>query len=209
MVRNIVFDFGAVLVDWNPRRLYEPYFNDSHLTDYFLQTVCPFEWNTSADGGRPLSEVTQERVLLYPEWEKEIRMYFGQWIKMMGDQIPGMENLLRELRSYGYPLYGLSNWSAETFPLVRDRYPVFSLLDGYVISGQEHCVKPEEKIYRILLERYSLKAAESVFIDDRAENVEAARKLGMEGIVFESEPKLREQLSELLGCSLTVAEEPA
>lgn len=202
MVRNIVFDFGAVLVDWNPRRLYEPYFNDSRRTDFFLQTICPYEWNASADCGKPLSEVTQERVLLYPEWEREIRMYFGQWICMMGGQIPGMEALLRELKSYGYALFGLSNWSAETFPLVRDRYPVFSLLDGYVISGEERCVKPEEKIYRILLERYSLKAGQSVFIDDRIENVEAARKLGMEGIVFESEPRLREQLSVLLGRDL-------
>ncbi len=205
MVHNIVFDFGAVLVDWNPRRLYEPYFNDSRKTDFFLEKICPFEWNTSADAGRPLSEVTQERVLLYPEWEKEIRMYFGQWIKMMGDEIPGMEDLLRELKSYGYPLYGLSNWSAETFHLVLERYPVFSLLDGYVISGEVHCVKPDEKIYRTLLERYALKAEECVFIDDRAENIAAARAIGMQGIVFESEPKLREALSPVIGRNLVKA----
>lgn len=197
MIRNIVFDFGAVLVDWDPRHLYGPYFGDAEKTDHFLQEICPYEWNSAADAGRPVSEVTEERVRLFPQWEKEIRMYFGQWVKMMGEQIPGMEPLLCELKSKGYGLYGLSNWSAETFPLVRDRYPVFGLLDGYVLSGQECCVKPDERIYRILLDRYSLVPGECVFVDDRPENVRTACALGMVGIVFESAERLREELRAL------------
>ena len=197
MIRNIIFDFGSVLVDWNPERLYGPYFNDDAKMRYFLTEICPHAWNAQADAGRSTAEITEERVAVHPEWEKEIRMYFGQWIKMMGEQIPGMEPLLCELKSKGYGLYGLSNWSAETFPLVRDRYPVFGLLDGYVLSGEERCLKPEERIYRILLDRYSLVPGECVFVDDRPENVRAACALGMEGIVFESADRLREELRAL------------
>lgn len=198
MLKNIIFDFGAVLVDWNPRHLFEPYFNDKARTDYFLETVCPYEWNTTVDAGRPIADAVQECLELFPEWEKEIRMYFGEWIKMMGGEIPGMEEYVRELKSRGFKVYGLTNWSAETFPLIRGKYPVFSLLDGYVVSGEEHTKKPLPQIYRCLLERFSLDPGESIFIDDNPDNVAGAEAVGIRGLLFTSPENLKKELEPML-----------
>lgn len=110
MIRNIIFDFGSVLVDWNPELLYGPYFNDKARMDMFLTEICPHSWNVQADEGRSTAEITEERVAMFPEWEKEIRMYYGRWVEMMGDQIPGMQEVVEDLRRRGFRLYGLSNW---------------------------------------------------------------------------------------------------
>ena len=198
MIRNIIFDFGSVLVDWNPERLYGPYFNDDAKMRYFLTEICPHAWNAQTDAGRSTAEITEERVAVHPEWEKEIRMYFGQWIKMMGEQIPGMQELVEELKNRGYRLYGLTNWSAETFPLVKDNYPVFRLLDGIVVSGEEKIAKPDPGIFRILLQRYGLKPEECLFIDDNPKNVSTGESLGIRGLVFTSAAVLRSRLAEVL-----------
>ena len=184
MVNNIIFDFGAVLVDWNPYYLYDPYFGDHAKAEKFLQTIHAFDWNAQVDAGRSPKEVTEERVALFPEWEKEIRLYFDRWIDMIGGEIPGSADVVREFKERGYGIYGITNWSAETFPLVRHRFPVFDLMDGMIVSGFEHLLKPDPAIYRLLLDRYGLKAEECVFIDDRDVNIEAARAVGMKGIVY-------------------------
>ena len=198
MIKNIIFDFGAVLVDWNPHHLYDSYFGDATKAEWFLTEICPYEWNAQCDAGRPIKDITAERVALFPEWEKEIRMYFDHWVDMMGAPIPGMEELVRDYKQRGYGVWGLTNWSAETLPLVRDDYPVFKLLDGYVVSGQEKVVKPDARLYRILLERYGLKAEECVFIDDNPANTAGAEAVGIRGIVFHDASQLRIDLDNLL-----------
>ena len=198
MIRNIIFDFGGVLVDWNPRYLYDPYFGDPAKTDHFLEQICPYSWNATVDAGKSTAEATAERIALYPEWEKEIRMYYGEWIKMMNGELPGMRELVAELKDRGYGIYGLTNWSAETFPLIRDTYPIFRLMDGIVVSGEEHTMKPRPEIYRILLDRYALNPSESVFIDDNPDNIAAAETFGIKGIVFSSVGDLRTKLEEVL-----------
>ncbi len=198
MIRHLIYDFGAVLVDWDPRRLYVPYFGDEARADWFLTEICPYEWNAQVDAGRSPKEVTEERVALFPEWEKEIRLYFDRWIDMMGDGIPGMEALVRDYKARGYGAWGLTNWSWETFPLIRDRYPVFGLLDGFVVSGKENTVKPGPRIYRILLERYGLRAEECIFIDDNPKNTAGAEAVGIRGLVFQDAAQLRRDLDRIL-----------
>ena len=198
MIRNIIFDFGAVLVDWDPRRLYVPWFGDAAKAEWFLTEICPYSWNTQADGGRTTAEITAERIALHPEWEKEIRMYYDRWIEMMGAEIPGTEALVRDLKQRGYGLYGLTNWSRETFPLVRDRYPVFGLLDGIVVSGEEMTMKPDPALYRILLDRYGLKGEECVFIDDNPRNAAGGETLGIRGLVFRDAEQVRADLEKIL-----------
>lgn len=194
MIRNIIFDFGAVLVDWNPKYLYAPYFNDEEKLNYFLETVCPYTWNTTVDAGRDTEEAMSERIALYPEWEKEILMYYRNWIGMMGDHIEGMLDIVKALKDKGYRLYGLSNWSKETFPLIVDNYEVFTYLEGYVVSGFEGVKKPSPEIYQILLDRYQIKAEESIFIDDSPANIEAGEAQGIKGILFTDAESLRAQL---------------
>lgn len=198
MIRHLIFDFGAVLVDWDPRYLYVPYFGDAAKADWFLTEICPYTWNTQADGGRTLREITDERVALFPEWEKEIRMYYDRWIDMMGGTLPGMEELVRDYKARGYGVWGLTNWSRETFPLVRHRYPVFDLLEGIVVSGEERIKKPDPALYRILLERYGLPARECIFIDDNPVNAAGGECLGIRGLVFQDAAQLRRDLDAIL-----------
>lgn len=183
-LKNIIFDFGGVLLDWNPHYLYDPYFGDKEKAEWFLTNICTYEWNAQHDNGKPVAEGTAELIAQYPEWEKEIRMYYGEFMKMMGGQIPGMEELVKELKHRGYRVFGLSNWSVETFALVRPAYPVLDLMEDMVISGEERVMKPDHRIYEIALERFGIKAEESVFIDDNLANVKAASELGIKGFLF-------------------------
>jgi 2-haloacid dehalogenase len=198
MIRNVIFDFGGVLVDWNPRYLFLSYFADEEKTEWFLTEICPYSWNAQVDAGRTTAELTEERVAQFPEWEKEIRMYYDRWIEMVGDAIPGMEDFVRGLKARGFGIYGLTNWSRELFPLVRDRFPVFNLMDGMVVSGEEGIIKPDPELYRILLDRYGLKGEECVFIDDNPRNATGGEPLGIRGIVFEGADRLREELDTIL-----------
>lgn len=198
MVKAIIYDFGKVLLDWDPHHLYDPYFGSREKTDWFLENICTGLWNEKQDAGRPLAEGTEELVSLHPEWEKEIRMFYGQWIKMIGEQTPGMAEFIKDFKSRGYKAYGLSNWSDETFPLVKDNFEVFSLMDGMVVSGVVKVAKPDPRIYEILFEKFNLKPEECIFIDDSPRNIAGAQKAGMRGIIFQDPDQARRELEALL-----------
>ena len=194
MLKNILFDFGGVLLDWNPHYLYDPYFGDVEKAEWFLTNICTYEWNAQHDNGRPVAEGTAELIVEHPEWEKEIRMYYDEFMKMMGGQIPGMEELVKDLKAKGYRVFGLSNWSVETFALVRPVYPVLDLMEDMVISGVEKVMKPDHRIFELALDRFGIKAEETVFIDDNPNNVKAANELGIHGILFQSREQLEKEL---------------
>lgn len=185
MIKNVIFDFGCVLVYWSQHNLYDTYFGSKEKTDWFVDNICTWEWNNQTDLGKSFAVSVAEKITEYPEWEKEIRMYWDRWEDMLGGEVPGMKEWICELKHAGYKVYGLSNWSHETFPMVKDKYEAFGMMDGIVMSGQELIAKPDLRIYQILLERYGLEAEESIFIDDRKENIEAGEQLGIRGIVFE------------------------
>ena len=185
MIKNVIFDFGCVLVYWSQHNLYDPYFGSKEKTDWFVDNICTWEWNNQTDMGKSFAESVAEKIAEHPEWEKEIRMYWERWEDMLGGEVPGMSDWIHELKAQGYKLYGLSNWSHETFPLVKDKYEVFRQLDGIVMSGYELVAKPDRRIYERLLERYGLKAEECVFIDDRKENVDAAAAKGIATFHFD------------------------
>lgn len=184
MIKNIIFDYGGVLLDWNPHYLYDPYFGDVEKAEWFLTNICTYEWNAQHDNGKPVAEGTAELITQHPEWEKEIRMYYDEFMKMMGGQIPGMEELVKRLKGEGYRIFGLSNWSVETFALVRPVYPVLNLMEDMVISGKEKVMKPDHRIFELALERFGIQASETVFVDDNPANVQAACEMGIKGILF-------------------------
>lgn len=194
MIKNIIFDYGGVLLDWNPHYLYDPYFGDVDKAEWFLTHICTYPWNAQHDNGRPIAEGTAELIAQYPEWEKEIRMYYDEFMKMMGGQVPGMEDLVKQLKGEGYHVFGLSNWSEETFALVRPVYPVLDLMEDMVISGIEKVMKPDHRIFELALKRFDAKGEESVFIDDNPANVQAANEVGIHGILFKSKEELVEEL---------------
>ncbi len=196
-IKNVIFDFGNVLVAWEPRHLYRKYFKTEAEVDYFLRNICTEEWNTDLDRCEPFEKLIQERIAKFPEFEEPIRFFKDRWEEMIYCAKDETVEFIFELKAGGYRLYGLSNWSAETFPIALKKYQFFELFDGIVISGQEGVVKPNAEIYRILLDRYGLKAGESVFIDDKEINVKAGEALGMPGIVFDNIETVKRKFAEL------------
>lgn len=201
-IKNIVFDFGGVLVDWNPRYLYDKYFGDAEQSQWFLDNICLYSWNLQMDGGKPFAEGVKELQAEHPEWAEAIAIYHTRWVEMMGGEVAGTADVLRSAKAAGYKIYGLTNWSAETFPMIRDTYPVFQEFDGIVVSGDEHLLKPDAAIYRCLLERYALRAEESLFIDDNRDNVAAAKAIGMEAVRFENAEQLVQVLEQQFGIKI-------
>jgi 2-haloacid dehalogenase len=193
----VVFDLGGVLIDWNPRYLYRTLFDDEAEMEAFLAEVTTQEWNAQQDAGRPWSEAVEALVALHPNRRELIEAYWHRWPETLGGPIEGTVEILRELRARAVRTYALSNWSAETFPLARPRFPFLEWFDGILISGEAKLVKPDPRIFAYLLERFGLEPEATVFIDDSAANVHAADAAGLVPIRFEDPEQLRGELSAL------------
>ena len=191
---TIIWDLGNVLVDWNPRYLYDRIFADPAQRDWFLNNVCTMEWHNSVDGGKPTEEATRELIEKHPDWAHPIKAFYARWKEMFQGAIGGSVEILNDLRCKGYRQYALTNWSAELFGQSRGDFPFLEWFDGIMLSGAEGLTKPDPRLYLRLLERYNLQAPLCLFIDDKAVNVEAAQNLGMEGLLFRNPESLRRDL---------------
>ena len=196
-INTIIFDLGGVLIDWNPEYVFREVIPDADRRRYFFENICTHEWNVEQDAGRPVAEATELLVAEFPDWEAEIRAYYGRWEEMLGGPVHETVDLLRELRERGeHRLLALTNWSAETFPVALDRYEFLHWFEGIVVSGAEKTRKPFAEIYEILIDRYEVNPEEAVFIDDSLTNVEGAEVVGINGIHFQGAAQLRETLGE-------------
>ena len=198
-VDTLIFDFGGVLIDWNPAYVFLKEFRgDQEEMSHFLNTICSWEWNENQDAGYSLQKATDERVAMYPEHERLIRMYYGRWEDMLGYEHTDTVALLKTFKDHNkYRLIGLTNWSHETFPVALERFAFLSWFEGIVVSGTEKMKKPDANIYTLTLDRYKIIPENAVFIDDKLENVHAAAQLGMHGIHFTSAAKLKRDLETL------------
>ena len=193
----VVFDLGGVLIDWNPRYLYRKLFDDEAAMETFLADVVSPESNGHQDSGRTWAESVEVLSREHPEQRDLIAAYWHRWQETLGDAIAPTVAILEELRGAGVRLYALSNWSAETFPVARPRYPFLDWFDGIVISGEEKVAKPDPEIFQHLLDRYGLDPATTVFIDDSEANVRAAAAKGITSIRFVDAAALRKDLRRL------------
>ena len=197
-IKNIIFDFGGVVMDWNPRYFFKDYFNDDEKMEFFLKHIAEDDWNAEQDRGRSLQEGTEIQIQKFPEWENELRAYYDNWCTMLKSDIPENVEVLRKLEHSDYELFGLTNWSAETFPYALENYDFFNVFKGkIVVSGTEQLIKPDPKIWEVLLERYQLKSEESVFIDDNPKNIEVAETLGFLTVHIQQETNLEKELRNL------------
>ena len=198
-INTIIFDLGGVLIDWNPKYVYRKVFHgDEAKVDWFLNTICTYEWNEEHDAGRLIEDGNQLLIKKYPEHESLIRTYYERWTEMLGGPIPEGLEILNKLRAVNnHDLYALTNWGAETFPVALEKYDFLHYFKGIVVSGQEKTRKPFKKIYEIILDRYSLDPGRSVFIDDNLLNVEGARALGINAIQFKNSQQLTNELNHL------------
>lgn len=193
----VVFDLGGVLVDWDPRYLYRKLLPDDDAVERFLTEVTTPEWNAAQDAGRSWAEAVAVLTQRFPEHAELIHAYDTRWIETVGGQVDETVDILRELRGADVALYALTNWSGEKFPLAQERFEWMSWFDGIVVSGLEGLVKPDPRIYRVLLDRHDLDAVGTVYIDDNPANVEAARELGMTGLHFTEPRRLRDDVTRL------------
>ena len=192
----LVFDLGGVLIDWNPRHLYRKLFDgDEVAMERFLTDICSQDWNLRQDAGRPFAEGVDDLVAEYPEHETLIRAWHERWPETMRGAIEETVELLAELKTEGYPLFALSNWSAETFHYAREQFDFIDWFDAMVISGEVKVAKPDPRIFDALLERAGRRAEQCLFVDDSETNVAAARRLGFDAVLFESAASLRSELA--------------
>ncbi len=197
-INTIIFDLGGVLIDWNPEYVFKQVIPDEDKRRYFFDNICTHDWNIEQDAGRSLHEATETLVAEFPDWEAEIRAYYGRWVEMIGGSIDGTVAILKDLIDHpDYSVYALTNWSNETFPVALQMFDFLHWFEGIVVSGDEKTRKPFADIYEILLKRYDVTPHHAVFIDDSLKNVEGAEAAGIKGIHFQSPDQLRASLKEL------------
>lgn len=194
-IDTIIFDLGAVLIDWNPRHLYRKIFNTEEEITWFLENICTSEWNDHQDAGRSFSEATEELISKHPEWEVPVRAWYDRWQETISGPVHETVEILKTIKeSDRYRLYALTNWSAETFPWALDTFDFLHWFEGIVVSGVEKMRKPQPEFYQILFDRYDVDPYKALFIDDNIKNIEAGNRVGLATIHFKSADQLREDL---------------
>jgi len=196
---TIVFDLGGVLIDWSPEYVFLKEFRGNReRMNWFLNEICAWEWNMNQDAGYPLEKATEERIAMFPEHEALIRMYYGRWEEMLGYAHDDTVALLEKAIAHpDYRVYALTNWSGETFPIARKKFPWLNWFEGILVSGDEGIRKPHREIYELLINRFDIEPEQAIFIDDSLSNVEGSEASGMKGIHFKSAEQLHSELVKL------------
>jgi 2-haloacid dehalogenase len=190
----VVFDLGGVLIDWNPRYLYRQLIEDEAAMELFLTEVCHSAWNEEQDRGRTFAAAVEEAAARHPGQRALIEAYHHRWDEMLAGPIAGTVQILAELRQAGCELHALTNWSVEKFPIARERYDFLTWFESILVSGEVGLIKPDPRIFELLLERIGREAAACIYIDDNAKNVATAAALDFGAIRFQSPEQLRDKL---------------
>ncbi len=196
-IKAIIFDLGGVVFEWNPRNLYRRYFGGPEEMEAFLIEINFAAWNAQQDKGRPWAQAAAELSAQFPHRADLIRAYWEYWEESIGGPISGTDDIIRRLKSAGWPLYALTNWSGETFPIARRKYDFLRVFDDIIVSGEVGWIKPDRAIFQLVTEKAGVSAAQCLLIDDHAENIATAQKLGMQAIQFYSAARLQARLVEL------------
>ncbi len=194
-IKNIIFDLGGVLIDWNPEYMYKNLITDEEKRRWFLNTVCTSEWNEEQDGGRLIKEANDLLLNKFPEYKDWILAYYDRWEEMLNGSITGTVDIFKTLKEEKkFNIYALTNWSAETFPRALELFDFLHWFDGRVVSGEEMTRKPFRDIYELILGRFNLQPEATLFIDDNLKNILAAKELGIQCIHFTSPDQLKSDL---------------
>ena len=193
-IKNVIFDFGGVLIEWSPYLLYRKVLPNDTEIERFLQEVHFFEWNYSFDQGYPFEMGIAEMCRRYPDRADLLQLLQERWLETLGVTYDANINMIKELKGRGVPVYGLSNWGDTTFAMTCKKYPFFDLFDDRVISGEVKIAKPDPRIFKLLIERNHLNPAECLFIDDSEDNCRAAHALGINAVLYQSSKQVRQEL---------------
>ncbi len=197
MIKNLIFDFGKVLVDYEYFETLDQIFKTHEQAEEFYHLLIDGKWNENMDRGDSFEETFCKMQQLMPQYKEEIATVAQRFNEFVRGEKEGMRTLLTQLKAEGYHLYGLSNWCTKVHETMA-QYPIFQLLEGQVISSEEKIIKPDRAIYERICQKYNLKPEECLFADDRIENVEAAQRFGMQAICFEDAAQYERELREIL-----------
>ncbi|MGA2398001.1 MAG: HAD family phosphatase [Steroidobacteraceae bacterium] len=194
LVRNVIFDFGGVLVRWQPEAVIASFYTDDALRERVREAVIRHPDWVDIDRGTLSEDTAIERFAARMQRPAAEMRELMRHIKDSLTAMPDTVALLEELVQRGVPVYGLSNMSAPIFALLRSRYDHWDRFRGIVISGEVGLVKPEPEIFHHITDCYSLIPAETVFIDDHLPNIESAGRLGFRTIHFANAAQCRREL---------------
>ena len=197
MIKNLIFDFGKVLVDYEYFETLDQIFKTHEQAEEFYHLLIDGKWNENMDRGDSFEETFCKMQQIMPQYKEEIATVAQRINEFVRGEKEGMRNLLTQLKAEGYHLYGLSNWCTKVHETMA-QYPIFQLLEGQVISSEEKIIKPDMAIYERICQKYNLKPEECLFADDRMENVEAAQHFGMQAICFEDAEQYERELRKIL-----------
>ena len=195
---KFLFDLGGVFFDWDPNHFYKNVFENIEEREFFLAEVCNDQWNFQQDAGRSIAQAELELIPKFPHYEKEIKMYYKNHRKMIRGVFEESIDILKKLKDKNYECYVLSNWSAETFAGMTDDYPFLKLFDGLLISGEDKLMKPDSAIYELAKNRFNLNPEETVFIDDKRENIKAAKRLDFKTIHLTDPKNIEKEINQFL-----------
>ncbi len=204
MIKNLIFDFGKVLVDYEFETLLRSFFDTEEEYLAFLQVVGTQDFIDKCDREAvPFSELIGQYQIQYPQWHSQFQSFHDRYLEFVTVEMPGMRDLLHRMRAEGYKLYGLTNWNSTVHDVIR-KYDILQLLDGRVISSEEQVIKPERAIYDKVVERFGLNPAECVFADDKPANVKGAKDAGWHAILFKNAAQYERELREILQAGKSV-----
>ena len=195
---KFLFDLGGVFFDWDPYHYYKDVFINKKERNNFLENICNDQWNIQQDAGRLIKDAESDLVKIFPNYENEIKLYYKNHRKMFRKIFQKSVEVLNDLKNKDYECYVLSNWSWETFQGMDKEYPFLKKFDGLIISGKEKLIKPDEKIYKLAINRFNLVPEETVFIDDKKENIEAANNLGFLTIHLTNPEIINQQINKFI-----------
>jgi len=196
-IKNIIFDIGNVFIYWDPYRLYKNHFKTKEETDAFFKETNFWQMVAELDKGADMAQTLHHAATKHPHYAKQIKAFDEQWLETLAGAVEGTFEMMLELKEKGYGVYGLSNFVKEKFEVTANIYDFPKHFDGIIVSGHVKQIKPQEDIYKTLLSKYGLKARECVFLDDRADNIETAHKLGFKTILFTNCAAARKDLKRL------------
>lgn len=195
-IANIIFDLGGVLMDWDPRYLYNKIFDDKEKMEWFLSNVCTLEWNAQQDAGRTFEEATSVLIKEFPEYKDEILAFDHRWEETIKGAYHETVEVLESLAETGiYQIFALTNWSHEKFPFVREKYSFYKLFKDILVSGEEKMIKPNLAIYALAQKRFKVEPQSTLFIDDNTENIAAAQNFGFQTVHFKESKNIIDYLN--------------
>lgn len=196
MIKNLIFDFGRVLVCYDYPSFLKPLFDDDAERQEFENLFCCFEFFQRCDlGVEPLIDIIRECQKKYPYWERQLQEFHDRQLDALTIEMPGMRDLLTRLKANGYRLYGLTNWSSKVYTVI-EKFSILQMMDDRLISSEEHLVKPDVAIYNRLCEKFGLVKEECLFTDDKQINIDGARTAGMPAVLFTDARQFEEDLKE-------------